>query len=103
MIVSEPVVFEWDRGNVDKNLVKHQVTMQEIEESFTNRPIYIFDDRKHSTAVEKRFGMFGKTNQERLLATSFTIRKDKIRVISSRDMSRKEREAYEKIKANSQI
>ncbi len=103
MILTEPVEFEWDKGNADKNLVKHHVTTQEIEETFTNRPIYIFEDSKHSTAIEKRFGMFGKTNQGRLLATTFTNRKDKIRAISSRDMSGKERESYEKIKANSQI
>jgi len=50
----------------------------------------IFFDKKHSQ-IEDRFVAFGITNQGRKLTVIFTKRKDKIRVISARDMSRKER------------
>ena len=101
-ILPEPVYFEWDKGNINKNLKRHEVTNQGAEEVFSNDPKFIFEDTKHSVK-EKRFGLFGQTNEGRKLSIIFTKRKDKVRIVTARDMSRKERKAYEKIKTNSKI
>lgn len=95
-ILPEPVVFEWDKGNSDKNVKKHNVINREAEEVFSNDPFIISEDVKHS-GQEKRFQALGKTNQGRLLFLSFTIRSDKVRIISVRDMNKKEEVTYEKV------
>lgn len=101
-ILPEPISFEWDRWNIEKIFDKHRLDIKEIEEIFKNKPIYFFEDEKHSQ-TELRHGVFGQTNDGRVLSVVFTIREDKIRVISARSISKKERRAYEKIKANPQI
>ena len=87
--------FEWDDGNKTKNWVKHQVSAKETEEVFLNKSQVLYKDIEHSQK-EDRYVMLGTTNQRRLLYVTFTVRKDKIRVISARDQSRKERNLYEK-------
>lgn len=99
-ILPDPVSFIWDQGNIDKNL-KHEVKNKEAEEVFENKPS-IFKDEKHSI-TEKRYGLFGQTDHRRLLSIVFTIRKDKIRIITARDMSKRERRAYDKIKNDSRV
>lgn len=100
-ILPNPITFEWDKGNTEKNLLKHKVTNQETEEIFINKPFLVSKDIKHSQK-ELRFQAMGKTNKDRLLFVSFTTRDDKVRVISSRDASKKERRSYEeKTKTNS--
>lgn len=86
--------FEWDRGNRDKNWKKHRVTNAECEEVFFSRPLVAGEDADHS-AEEPRFYVLGRTQMERRLFVIFTVRGDRIRVISARDMTRKERKAYE--------
>jgi len=93
-ILPEPVYFEWDEGNINKNLIKHKVTNQEAEEIFDNKPNFIIEDKKHSLK-EKRYLIWGLTDKRRKLAAIFTIRKNKIRIISVRDMNKKERKVYE--------
>lgn len=88
--------FEWDDGNRDKNRIKHNVTEGECEEVFFNAPLLIGYDEKHSSS-EKRWVAFGSTNIGRLLTIVFTKRRKLIRVISTRDMHRKERELYKKL------
>lgn len=85
--------FEWDEGNRDKNWLKHQVSNGECEEMFFNIPLLVADDIEHSQ-TEQRYFALGRTNNGRLLFVSFVIRADKIRVISARDMHRKERKFY---------
>ncbi len=92
----EPVAFEWDKGNIDKNLIKHNVTNQEAEEIFGNEPFIASQDRKHSTKQELRYHALGRTNKNRLMFLSFTIRKGKIRLISVRDMNKKEKTIYDR-------
>jgi uncharacterized DUF497 family protein len=87
--------FEWDEGNRDKNEKKHGVTSLECEEIFHNRPLIAAKDPRHST-TETRYTALGRTHGKRLLFVAFTVRKDKIRIISARPMSRKERIYYEK-------
>ena len=100
-IIPEPLAFDWDKGNSTKNLMKHNVTIQELEEVFSNEPFIIAEDTEHSTSKEKRFEALGRTKANRKLFVSFTIRKDKVRVISIRDMSRREEVTYESIEKNS--
>lgn len=85
--------FEWDKGNHQKN-TKHGVMPAEAEQVFLNEPLMVLDDLKHSE-VEQRFHALGQTSEGRLLHITFTIRTSKIRVISARDMHRKERAIYE--------
>ncbi|WP_167884422.1 BrnT family toxin [Leptospira ilyithenensis] len=86
--------FEWDNGNIDKNWIKHKVKPGEIEEIFFNEPILIAHDENHSER-EVRFAALGITNSSRRLFAVFTVRNNKIRIISVRDMSKKERKVYE--------
>jgi uncharacterized DUF497 family protein len=86
--------FQWDRGNLDKNLVKHKVENWECEQIFFNAPLLVLEDPSHSRA-EKRWAAFGQTDAGRFLVVIFTKRGDLLRVISARNMNRKEREFYE--------
>lgn len=95
-ILPDPIDFVWDRGNIDKNVIKHGVTNKEAEEAFMNRPFVLFEDKEHSE-IEKRYGLFGRTDKGRRLSIVFTLRENKMRVIMARDMSRKERRVYEKV------
>ncbi len=94
-ILPGSIGFDWDKGNINKNIEKHNVTDQEAEEVFVNEPKLILEDEKHST-TEKRYMLWGTTCQDRRLTLIFTLRDKKIRVISARDMNRKERKVYEK-------
>jgi hypothetical protein len=87
--------FEWDDGNTAKNALRHGVTPAEAEEIFFHVPLLFFADPKHSQE-EPRFVAHGVTVAGRLLTAAFTIRGKRVRVISVRDMSRKERRAYAK-------
>jgi uncharacterized DUF497 family protein len=87
--------FQWDEGNIDKNLYKHGVENWECEQIFFNEPLIVLDDPKHSH-LEKRWAVFGKTDAGRKLSLIFTKRDRLIRVLSARDMNRKERYFYEK-------
>lgn len=90
----ECIGFDWDKHNINKNWEKHHVTPVESEQIFFNNPLIVADDIKHSKS-ETRYYALGKTDRDRKLFISFTIRNSKIRVISARDMSRKERNNYE--------
>ena len=85
--------FDWDEGNSEKNWKNHQVTRIESEQVFFNLPIVLGDDKKHSQD-EKRFYLLGRTEFNRLLFVVFTIRNNHIRIISARDMNKKERSIY---------
>lgn len=88
--------FDWDKGNSRKD-EKHGVSMAEAEQVFFNTPLLFLEDPKHSNQ-ENRFHALGKTDDNRLLHITFTLRDSgqKIRVISARSMHRKERASYEK-------
>jgi len=88
--------FDWDDGNSRKSADKHDVSQAEAESVFFNDPLIVVDDAKHSE-TEQRLHALGKTAQNRLLHITFTLRQNgtMIRVISARDMHRKERKAYE--------
>jgi hypothetical protein len=88
------VGFQWDRGNSNKNLLKHNVQNWECEQVFFNKPLLVLEDPGHSVA-EKRWAAFGKTDSGRLLVVIFTMRGNSLRVISARGMNSKERKFYE--------
>jgi uncharacterized DUF497 family protein len=87
--------FEWDKGNEQKN-AKHGVTPAEAEQVFLNEPVIITPDFSHSGS-EQRYRALGMTNEGRQLTIIFTLRSNEtlFRVISARDMHRKERAIYE--------
>ncbi len=85
--------FEWDSGNLE-HIKKHRVNYQECEEAFLNRPFILSKDKAHSQ-IEERYQVLGKSNIERFLFLAFTIRSNKIRMISARDQNRKEKKEYQ--------
>jgi uncharacterized DUF497 family protein len=85
--------FDWDRSNMEKIWSKHKVSPFECEQVFFNEPLVVHDDIKHSQE-ENRYYILGRTDKKRLLFVVFTVRKSLIRVISARDMSKKERQVY---------
>lgn len=93
-IIPEPIEFEWNKGNADKNFKKHGVENEEAEDIFLDELSKILYDEKHSIK-EKRYLILGKTITSKFLSVIFTVRKEKIRIISARMMNRKERELYE--------
>lgn len=88
--------FQWDQGNARKSADKHGVSQSEAEQVFFNEPLLVVSDVKHKNS-EERFHALGITTSGRLLHVTFTLRGEnsKIRVISARDMHRKERAHYE--------
>lgn len=93
-VLRKPIKFVWDRGNKDKNWIRHRVTDRECEEVFFNENKKIYKDKLHSDKEEK-YILLGGTKRDRLLFVVFTIRNKKIRVISARDINRREVELYE--------
>lgn len=87
--------FEWDAGNQEKNELKHGVTNKECEEAFFDEQKRILKDPIHS-GKEQRYVLLGKTKAHRRLFIVFTTRKSFIRVISARDLNKKEYPLYEK-------
>jgi uncharacterized DUF497 family protein len=87
--------FDWDTGNARKSTHKHGVSQAEAEQVFFNAPLLIVADEPHSQR-EERYHALGRTESGSLLHLTFTLRDDqtKIRVISARPMSRKERAIY---------
>ncbi len=86
--------FEWDEANREKNWTRHKVRWEEAEEMFFHQPLLVYPDPRHSQA-EERFYLLGRTAGDRWLFIVFTVRGNKIRVISARDMSRKERKIFD--------
>ena len=94
--------FDWDDGNERKGVKKQAVTRFEAEQVFFNQPLLLLPDRKHSHG-EARYHALGRTNDIRLLHITFTLRSTHalIRIISARDMARKERTIYEQSQKDS--
>ena len=87
--------FEWDETKAARNVSKHRVSFEEAKTVFDD-PLYIdFYDPDHSEQ-EARYLMVGESNQRRLLIVSYTEQGELTRLISAREVTRSEREAYEK-------
>ena len=85
--------FEWDAGNSKKNWDRHLVNKWESEQVFFNRPLIVSPDVTHSE-TENRYYLLGQTDFGRHLFVVFTIRGDRVRIISARDMNKREREVW---------
>lgn len=92
-ILNSPIEFEWDKHNIE-HVRKHKVEPGECEQLFFNIPFIVNPDFAHSRGEERYFAL-GKTNMNRTLVVIFTIRKAKIRIITARDASKKERINHE--------
>ena len=86
--------FDWDEGNLLKNWEKHRVSDPECEQVFFNRPLVVRDDERHSGRETRLYGL-GQTDAGRRLFVVFTVRGATIRVISARDMNRRENREYD--------
>ena len=93
--VSKCTEFEWDKGNIAKSFKKHKISPNEAEEIFLDENLKILKDINHSQK-EKRLIALGKTFTNKKLFIVFTVRGEKVRIISARPMDRKERSYYEK-------
>ena len=87
--------FEWDAGNLAKSATKCGVASEEAEQVFAQQPLLVHPDPEHS-GTETRWDALGRTREGRRLFVAFTAREGRIRVISARPMSRRERRAYAK-------
>jgi len=91
--LGECVGFDWDESNTAKNWERHRVTPEEAEDVFFEEPLILRHDKGHSSR-EERYQALGRTSRGRPLFIAFTIRRKLIRVISVRDMNRKELGVY---------
>lgn len=94
-ILANCIGFDWDDGNITKNWDKHDVSSGECEQIIFNKPLILKRDKKHSI-LENRYYVLGRTDMDRLLFAVFTVRDEKIRIISARDMTNSESERYHK-------
>ena len=95
LVSQEVFQFAWDLGNNSKSLDKHKVTIEEIEEIFEmNEALRALGEQVNPEADEPRFGVLGITKIGRHLFVCFTLRATGIRIISARDMNKKERKLY---------
>ena len=88
--------FDWDGGNLPKNWEKHRVSASECEQVFFNHSLVAGPDEKH-LGLEVRHYALSVTDAGRRLFVVFTVRRKKIRVISARDMNRRERKVFDEI------
>ncbi len=95
LVIAQPLEFNWDLHNIEKNWNKHNVHYKECEQAFINKPILIFKDVKHSQD-EVRYTLFGQSDDKRQLSITYTMRSSQVRVISARDLNKKERSVYAK-------
>lgn len=96
--IKQALIFDWDKGNEEKNWIRHKVKTVECEEVFFDKRNIALPDTKHSQ-FEKRFYLLGKTKKDRKLTITYTLRDGKVRVISARNQNKKEQKTYETHKA----
>ncbi|MGD0308851.1 MAG: BrnT family toxin [Acidobacteriota bacterium] len=94
-LVARVIEFGWDQWNVQKNEVKHGVSRLEAESAFHDPHYRLFRDLIHSMHREARYLFYGWSLENRILTVGFTLRGARIRVITARPASRKERRIYE--------
>ena len=89
------IVFDWDQWNVQKNERKHGVSRLEAESAFYDAHYRLFEDQRHSSRNEARYILYGRSLEARVLMVGFTRRGRKVRIITARPASRKERRIYD--------
>lgn len=91
------MAFDWDQWNIQKNETKHGVSRLEAESVFYDVRYRLFEDQMHSTAAERRYVLYGRSLEGRVLMVGFTVRRRRVRVITARPASRRERRIYEQV------
>jgi uncharacterized protein len=91
------ITFDWDQWNTQKNETKHGVSRLEAESAFYDARYRLFEDRTHSTPAEHRYVLYGRSLEGRVLLVGFTLRRQRVRVITARRASRRERRIYDQI------
>lgn len=89
------IVFDWDQWNIQRNEAKHGVSRLEAESAFYDPRHRLFEDQRHSTRAEPRYILYGRSLEARVLMVGFTRRGRRIRIITARAASRKERRIHE--------
>ena len=89
------LVIEWDAAKARANLKKHGVGFEEAATVFGDALSSTIADPLHS-AGEHRFIMVGRSKQGRVMVVAHAERGERIRIISARVASRRERKQYEK-------
>jgi uncharacterized DUF497 family protein len=86
--------FEWDDDKAKANVKKHGVSFEEASSVFGDPLSLTIPDPLHSEE-EDRFITLGASQRRRLLVVVSTDRSDRIRIISARVATRRERKNYE--------
>ncbi len=89
------IAFDWDQWNVQKNEQKHGVSRLEAESAFYDPRARLFEDQKHSAPGDRRYILYGRGLESRVLMVGFTLRAKRVRIITARPASRRERRTYE--------
>jgi uncharacterized protein len=90
------LLFEWDLRKAKRNLALHGVSFDEASTAFQDLLSSTIADPLHSTG-EERFVLTGQSHRGRLLVVVHTDRGDRIRIISARLATNKEKKQYEEI------
>ena len=89
--------FQWDEGNRTKSVLKHGVSIDEVEDVFRLGMVLPLGIQITPVTPEPRFAVAGPTKSNRMLTVVFTVRDGRIRPISTRPTHKKEKDAYEKV------
>jgi uncharacterized DUF497 family protein len=89
------LAFEWDPKKAEANLKAHGISFDEASTVFRNPLAQVLPDPSHSVG-EERVLLVGHDAQGRVLMVVFTERQDRIRIISARVATKRERQGYEK-------
>ncbi len=82
--------FDWDAANIE-HIAEHNLEPEEVEEAFYNKHIFT---PTYNTVHEKREGIIGKTDGDRIIFVVFTRRQNKIRVVTALDANKSQRKRY---------
>jgi hypothetical protein len=88
--------FEWNEEKAILNLLKHKVDFEEAVSVFSDPYSLTIYDQEHSQ-TENRFIDVGASDKGRILVVVYAERGDRIRIISCRKATKKEKAAYEKL------
>ena len=86
--------FDWDPEKTQKNFAKHEVSFDEASTVFGNPPAITIDDPDRSLG-EQRCLTAGLSRGQRLIIVAHTDREGRVRIISAREVTPRERRQYE--------
>jgi len=89
-----PLQFEWDARKADRNLAKHGIAFEEALTVFADTLARIFADEEHSVDQQREI-IIGHSDKRQLLLVSFVESQGRVRLLSARRATRRERKDYE--------